>query len=268
MPMLRNRGGTCTPRSGAATSSPPIEMVPSVGCSRPATQRKVVVLPQPDGPSSTTISPASTRKLTSSTAGRPTANCLRRCETISSADIQLLPVPVNLVPLFNPLPVERLELREFRNPYLRVLAESRRQQRRHLERSHIAVLLDAEGLPLLRKLPFEIEPRRIRILRGLGNARAIRHDRHTFWREERFHRRAVAFLWIDDVVDERRDRDFAAHHRIGKWRTGRIKLRLGCRLPGPVVLAKHLPLEHDARPCRAAGLRDHLRDLPVAVFGF
>src|ERR1043165_256134 len=128
MPMLRARGGTCTPRSGAATSSPPIEMLPPVGCSRPAMQRNVVVLPQPDGPSSTTISPAATRKLTSSTAGRPTRNCLRRCETISSADI-LLPVPVNLVPFLDPLAIERLEFRELRHPYLRLLGKARRQQR-------------------------------------------------------------------------------------------------------------------------------------------
>src|SRR3954451_2508246 len=92
MPMLRARGGTCTPRSGTATSSPPIEMVPPVGCASPAMHRSVVVLPQPEGPSSTTISPAAMRKLTSSTAGRPTRNCLRRCETISSADIQRLSV--------------------------------------------------------------------------------------------------------------------------------------------------------------------------------
>src|ERR1051325_4069015 len=117
MPMLRARGGTCTPRSGAATSSPPIEIMPAVGCSRPAMQRNVVVLPQPEGPSRTTISPAAMRKLTSSTAGRPTENCLRRCETISSADI-LLPVPVNLVPLFDPLAVQRLEFGEFRHPHL------------------------------------------------------------------------------------------------------------------------------------------------------
>jgi hypothetical protein len=88
MPMLRSRGGTCRPRSGAATSSPPIEIAPPVGCSNPAMQRNVVVLPQPEGPSSTTISPAAMRKLTSSTAGRPTRNCLRRCETISSADMR------------------------------------------------------------------------------------------------------------------------------------------------------------------------------------
>src|SRR5881628_1053488 len=145
MPILRSRGGTCTPCSGAATSSPPIEIDPPVGCSRPAMQRSVVVLPQPDGPSSTTISPAAMRKLTSSTAGRPTANCLRRCETISSADIhefQSLPVPVNLVPLFDPLHVQRLELLELRHPHLRLLAETCRQQRRDFQRCEIAVLLD------------------------------------------------------------------------------------------------------------------------------
>src|SRR5947209_3071419 len=170
IPMLRRRGGTCTPRSGAATSSPPIAIMPPVGCSSPAMQRRVVVLPQPDGPSSTTISPAAMRKLTSSTAGRPTRNCLRRFETISSADIPLLPVPVNLVPLFDPLAVERLELRELRHPNFRILGEARWQQRRNLERCEIAVLPDTEDLPFLGELPFEIEPRRVRVLRGLGDA--------------------------------------------------------------------------------------------------
>src|ERR1041385_4685901 len=124
MPMLRRRGGTCTPRSGAATSSPPIEIVPAVGCSRPAMQRNVVVLPQPEGPSSTTISPAAMRKLTSSTAGRPHGNCLRRRETIISADIQYfqsLPVPVHLVPLLDPLAVQRLKLLELGHPHLGAL---------------------------------------------------------------------------------------------------------------------------------------------------
>ena len=71
MPMSRSRGLTSTPRSGSETTRSPIEMRPPVGCSRPATQRKVVVLPQPEGPSSTTISPAGTSKLTPSTAGVP-----------------------------------------------------------------------------------------------------------------------------------------------------------------------------------------------------
>ena len=69
------------PRSGSETTRSPIEMRPAVGCSRPATQRKVVVLPQPEGPSSTTISPAGTSKLTPSTAGLPVANRLTRSST-------------------------------------------------------------------------------------------------------------------------------------------------------------------------------------------
>ena len=68
MPMSRSRGLTIRPRSGSDTTRPPIEMRPPVGCSRPATQRKVVVLPQPDGPSSTRNSPSSTESDTSRTA--------------------------------------------------------------------------------------------------------------------------------------------------------------------------------------------------------
>src|SRR5215212_6584854 len=155
--MLRARGGTCTLRSGAATSSPPMEMVPSVGCSRPAMQRNVVVLPQPDGPSSTTISPAATRKLTSSTAGRPTANCLRRCETISSADIhkfQSLPVPVGLVPLVKPTLLQLHELIVLRHPHLHLGGvETLRIERRLLERGQVADLLNHHRLPFLGEAP-------------------------------------------------------------------------------------------------------------------
>src|ERR1044072_1064445 len=157
MPMLRRRGGTCSPLSGAATVSPPIEIVPAVGCSSPAMQRKVVVLPQPDGPSSTTISPAAMRKLTSSTAGRPTRNCLRRCETISSADIQIsctlrfgraphptlpgkrgrdkkrsLPIPIGLVPLVEPFLLKADELLVLRHPHLHHLRiEALRRSEEH-----------------------------------------------------------------------------------------------------------------------------------------
>ncbi len=60
MPMLRKRGGTWTPSSGADINRPPMLTRPAVGCSRPAMQRSVVVLPQPEGPSNTTISPAGT----------------------------------------------------------------------------------------------------------------------------------------------------------------------------------------------------------------
>src|SRR3977135_3653951 len=93
MPRSRSRGGTSTPRSGGATRRPAILISPPVGCPSPATQRKVVVLPQPEGPSSTTISPAGTTKLTPATAGRPIANCLCRPLTLRVLDIHTSPPP-------------------------------------------------------------------------------------------------------------------------------------------------------------------------------
>ncbi len=52
----------------AVTSSPPIRIWPSLASSSPATRRRVVVLPQPEGPSSVTSVPASTVKEMSRTA--------------------------------------------------------------------------------------------------------------------------------------------------------------------------------------------------------
>ena len=45
MAVPRRTGGSPT------TFSPPIRMVPAVGSSWPAIMRRIVVLPQPDGPS-------------------------------------------------------------------------------------------------------------------------------------------------------------------------------------------------------------------------
>src|SRR3954463_571712 len=115
MPRSRNRGGTRIPRSGDETTLPAMLISPEVGCSSPATQRSVVVLPQPEGPSRTTISPAGTAKLTPSIAGRPIVNCLRRSVTSRVAVIgsivslirRSLRVAVSLVPIRHP---GRLEL--------------------------------------------------------------------------------------------------------------------------------------------------------------
>src|SRR6185369_11399336 len=49
-------------------SIPSIEIVPAVGCSKPAIIRRVVVLPQPDGPRNDTNSPFWATRLKSSTA--------------------------------------------------------------------------------------------------------------------------------------------------------------------------------------------------------
>src|SRR5882757_7392535 len=126
MPSSRSRGGTRIPLAGDDTIRPAMLISPSVGCSSPATQRSVVVLPQPDGPSSTTISPAGTAKLTPSIAGRPIANCLRRSVTSSvavmnksaSCDLRSLPITEGLVPVGDPGSVQFHILVEFGEPDL------------------------------------------------------------------------------------------------------------------------------------------------------
>src|ERR1700734_3961752 len=145
MPRSRKRGGSRMPRSGDDTTWPPMLISPEVGCSRPATQRKVVVLPQPEGPSSTTISPAGTAKLTPSTAGRPIANCLRRSVTSRAAVTMLLPrlrslpIAVGLVPVGDPGTMQLHILVEVRIPHLDDLGiETLGIDRRHLQRGEVA----------------------------------------------------------------------------------------------------------------------------------
>ena len=58
MPVLRRQGGRFV------TSMPPMRALPALGATKPAIIRKVVVLPQPDGPSSTTNSPSATSSVT------------------------------------------------------------------------------------------------------------------------------------------------------------------------------------------------------------
>src|SRR5882724_4889215 len=66
------------------TSCPPSRMRPSVGSSRPAIIRRVVVLPQPDGPSITKKAPSSIVKLEFLTATK-SPNALRRVSMRISA---------------------------------------------------------------------------------------------------------------------------------------------------------------------------------------
>jgi len=65
IPVDRSYGGA------SVTSTPPIETVPAVGRSKPAIVRRVVVFPQPEGPTSVTNSPRSISRSTSSTASTP-----------------------------------------------------------------------------------------------------------------------------------------------------------------------------------------------------
>src|SRR5438105_509137 len=104
MPRSRSRGGTKTSAAGDDTIRPAMLMEPEVGCSRPATQRNVVVLPQPEGPSSTMISPAGTAKLMPSIAGMSFA----QIADVESYRHRFTPKPrslavtIDLVPVGNP----------------------------------------------------------------------------------------------------------------------------------------------------------------------
>src|ERR1700761_6772782 len=140
MPRSRDRGGTRMPRPGDDTTRPAMLISPLVGCSSPATQRRVVVLPQPEGPSSTTISPAGIEKLTPSMAGQPIANCLRRSVTSSVpvmrmlSRIRSLPVAVDPVPVGDPGTVQLDIVVEFGQPDFRRGRKTLGIDRRHLQR--------------------------------------------------------------------------------------------------------------------------------------
>src|SRR6266536_4822157 len=60
--------------STSVTSRSPMKMAPSLTSSSPAMQRKSVVFPQPDGPTSTMNSPSSIVRSTPSTACTPFGN--------------------------------------------------------------------------------------------------------------------------------------------------------------------------------------------------
>ncbi len=105
-------------------------------------------------------------------------------------------------------------------------------------------------------------------MRGrLRDARRERSHRRAFGREEDLDGSAVTDLRQDRIVEQRRDRNLAAHQRVGGRRVGGKQQRLGRGLLLPVVLGDDLTLEHRARPGGAARRRDHLADLLVAVFG-
>src|SRR5690348_6659301 len=89
MAMPRSRGWS------VVTSRSPMDSFPPVGISNPATQRRNVVLPLPDGPTNTANSPSSTRTLTSSSA-RTTSWCARNSLTrCSPVTVAIDPLPLH-----------------------------------------------------------------------------------------------------------------------------------------------------------------------------
>src|SRR4030088_1112063 len=198
MPRSRKRGASRSPRAGADTSRPAMLISPDVGCSSPATQRRVVVLPQPEGPSSTTISPAGTAKLTPSTPGRAIANCLRKSVTSSVAVMissvswarRSLAVAEGLVPFRDPIGMQFHILVEIRIPDLDDLGVETLGTNRHLlQRRKVTLLLDHEGLALLRQAPVQVQPCCIDMRSGLRDSRRIGIGGHGFGGGEHLTRR-------------------------------------------------------------------------------
>ena len=68
MPISRRSGATNRPAAGSLTTRSPMAMRPASFCSSPAIIRSVVVLPQPEGPSSVRSRPSATVSDTPSTA--------------------------------------------------------------------------------------------------------------------------------------------------------------------------------------------------------
>src|SRR5689334_3741590 len=77
MPTSRLLPGTKIPSAEEKTLRSPITISPSSGRSSPATLRSVVVLPQPDGPSSVKKLPGLTSKLTPASASTPPSCVLK-----------------------------------------------------------------------------------------------------------------------------------------------------------------------------------------------
>ncbi len=85
MPSPRLLAGTLTRRLPSNSTVSLRRMTPASGRSRPATDRSVVVLPQPDGPSSVNRAPSWTSKLTPSTANSDCSPARDRC-SLSARD--------------------------------------------------------------------------------------------------------------------------------------------------------------------------------------
>src|SRR5438105_3341370 len=82
MPRLRRSAATSTFALGSTNVVAPQRITPRSGLTKPAIASRVVVLPQPLGPSRVTNSPSATLKLTSSSTTF-SAKCLVRCSMLT-----------------------------------------------------------------------------------------------------------------------------------------------------------------------------------------
>src|SRR5438094_1692991 len=114
MPTPRRRGGT------SLTTRSPNRISPASGRSKPAIMRSVVVLPQPEPPTSETSSPGWMSRESPSTATAPPKRFVRRSRPIRTLPRVLLepalhePALVLRIPRLHEVDVDRVHLGEFR----------------------------------------------------------------------------------------------------------------------------------------------------------
>src|SRR5437016_2441906 len=108
MPTERCSTGTFTRLRASNSARPSTEIAPSSGVSSPAMQRKVVVLPQPDGPSSVKNVPASSAKLASRMP--PAIASVALSKILVSRSTRSIAVRISSAPARNllPFPAERV----------------------------------------------------------------------------------------------------------------------------------------------------------------
>src|SRR5918993_228346 len=144
--MSRSSGGT------SFIGRSPKKSWPLVGRSNPASMLRVVVLPQPDGPSSTRSSPSRISRYRCFTATLPPSNCLltstkRICLFVAlSADRAAGGAMrfVALISLTLPL-LQRIDQIEIANPALEEVGEERRRNDGDdRDRGHLGRLRDLE----------------------------------------------------------------------------------------------------------------------------
>ena len=232
MPMLRSARRHQHAALGRGDDVPADRDAPAVGCSRPATQRRVVVLPQPDGPSRTTISPA----------GDVEAHVVdgRRAGREHLAQLARRSVPPTCAsPPTTSTADSRRSCSTPRARPSRSFSNSLEVRHPHLDRPSGSKPWRVGGgvfsevrLPsslIMKAWPSSDRPSSGTAWRHSGSWRSwgCRRRRGLIGTpsggKNDLHRRAVVLLGVDDVVEQRRDRDLAAHQRVGERRAGGVE---------------------------------------------
>src|SRR6184192_3269518 len=242
MPTPRRRGGT------SLTTRSPNRISPASGRSKPAIMRSVVVLPQPEPPTSETSSPGWMSRESPSTATAPPKRFVRRSRPIRTLPRVLLepalhePVLVLRIPRLFEVDVDQVHLGEFRAAQGDVptghLGAPPLGVRRHRRRGD---------------RPVEEAPRVLRILGALHERIALEGPRNPVRRIDHVDPGALLLRHLD-LVAERHPDGRLARHRHAPRRAARLG-HLREVLVERVVVLPQLVLTEPGRVARQEQVR-------------